>query len=44
MVDLVSSYMILGALVQKLIFQGTLAKKTGIFERDMGANFFIKGP
>ena len=56
MVDLpekVSSYMILGALVQKLIFQdgagghlgfGPLVKNAGIFERDLGANSFIKGP
>jgi hypothetical protein len=45
--------MILGALVQKLIFQdgagghlgfGPLAKNAGIFGRDMGANFLIKGP
>ena len=55
MVDLpkkVSLCMILGALVQNLIFQdgaagqlgfGPLAKNAGIFERDMGAKFFIKG-
>ena len=54
MVDLpekVSLYMILGALVQNLIFQdgaashlgfGPLAKNAGIFGRDMGANFFYK--
>ena len=52
MVDLpekVSSYMILGALVQKLIFQDgasghvgfvPLAKNVRIFGRDMGATFF----
>ena len=55
MVDLpekVSLHMILGALVQKLIFQndpgghfgfGPLAKNAGIFERDMEAKFFLKG-
>jgi hypothetical protein len=49
----VYSYMILGALVQKLIFQdgagdhlgfGHLAKNAGIFGRDLGAKFFLKGP
>ena len=49
----VSLYMIIGALVQNLIFQNgggghfgfwLLAKYAGIFARDMGANFFLKGP
>lgn len=56
MVDLVEkvySYMTLGALVQKLIFQdgagghlgfGPLAKNAGIFARGLGAKIFIKGP
>ena len=56
MVDLyekVSSYMILGHLVQKLIFRNgarhhfefcTLAKNAGIFARDLGAKSFLKGP
>ena len=56
MVDLyekVSSYMILGHLVQKLIFRdgagrhsefGPLVKNAGIFASDMGAKSFIKGP
>ena len=56
MVDLpkkVSLYMILGDLVQKLIFQNgasghfgfcPLAKYAGIFGRDLGAIFFVKGP
>ena len=46
-------YMIIGALVQNLIFQNgagghlgfwPLAKNAGIFARDMGANLFLKGP
>ena len=49
----VSSCMILGHLDQKLIFSygagrhfefGPLAKKPGIFARDLGAKSFIKGP
>ena len=55
MVDLyekVSSYMILGHLVQKLILRdgarhsefGSLVKNAGIFASDMGATSFIKGP
>ena len=56
MVDLyekVSSYMILGHLDQKYIFGdgaglhfefGPLAKKPGIFARDLGAKSFINGP
>ena len=56
MVDLyekVSSYMILGHLVQKLIFRNgarrhfefcPLAKNAGIFARDLGAKSFLKGP
>jgi hypothetical protein len=46
-------YMIIGALVQNLIFQNgagghlgfwPLATNAGIFARDMGAYFFLKGP
>ena len=56
MVDLyekVSSYMILGHLVQKFIFRDgagrhfefwPLAKNAGIFARDLGAKSFLKGP
>ena len=53
LVKKVYSHMILGALVQKLIFKddagghlgfGPLAKNAGIFGRDLGAKFFIKGP
>jgi hypothetical protein len=48
----VSSNMIVGALVQKLIFQEgagghlgfrPLAKIAGIFARDLGAKIFLKG-
>ena len=56
MVDLprkVYLHMNIGAPVQKLIFQdgggghlgfGPLEKNAGIFERGLGAKFFIKGP
>ena len=56
MVDLygkVSSHMILGHMDQKLFFRdgvgchfefGPLAKNAGIFERDLGAKSFLKGP
>ena len=56
MVDLyekVSSYMILGHLVQKFIFRDgagrhfefcPLAQNAGIFARDLGAKSFLKGP
>ena len=46
------SHLILGGLVQKLIFQdgggghfgfGPLAKKPGTFARDLGAKFFLNG-
>ena len=49
----VPSYMILGHSDQKLFFRdaagrhfefGSLAKKPGIFARDMGAKSFLKGP
>jgi len=45
----VSSCMILGAMVQKLISSGnfkfrSLAKNAGTFGRDLGAKFLIKGP
>ena len=49
----VSSYIILAALVQKLVFQdgasshlrfGPLAENTRIFEREIGTKYFIKGP
>ncbi len=53
MVDLpekMSSYKILGTTVQKLIFgqpswiSRSIAKNAGIFGRDLGAKFTIKGP
>ena len=46
-------HLIVGALVQKLIFQdsagghfgfGPLAKNAGKFSRDRDSNFFLKGP
>ena len=49
----VSLYMIIGALVQNLIFQNgggghfgfwPLAKNAGIFARDIKANFFLNSP
>ena len=49
----VSLFIILGALVQKLSFQDgygghfgkrPLVKNPGIFARDMGTKFFLKGP
>ena len=49
----VSLYMIIGALVQNLIFQNggsghfgfwPLAKNAGIFARDMQAKFFLNSP
>ena len=56
MVDLyekVSSYMILGHMDQKFIFIhgagrhiefASVEKNAGVFERDMGAKSFLKGP